>query len=455
MKNDAVNILGAGLCGSLLSVMLARRGHEITLWERQADPRTTRTRAGRSINLALAARGIRALQHAGVYDAVEPMLVPMRGRMLHHPDGSTEMQAYGAHDHEQIYSVSRAELNRLLLNRAEDEHGVKIYFNRTAESFDTQSQALVIRDERNGQSGELPDGPLIAADGAGSVVRRAYTADSVIAPREELLGHGYKELNLSAGADGSFQIASDALHIWPRGGFMLIALPNPAGDFTLTLFLPNEGAVSFASLDSPAAIETFFRREFADILPLLPNFQSEFAANPVGILGTVRCQHWHDRKLLLIGDAAHAIVPFHGQGMNLAFEDCVLLAAALERTSDWSGAFSAFEQQQWANGNAIADMALDNYVEMRDRVRDPKFVLYKKLAFEFERRMPGRFIARYSMVMFHPEIPYAVAQQRGVLQQALLQRISNGATAIEEIDLDAAEELIRSELRPVSDVIDS
>ncbi|MEQ8207174.1 MAG: FAD-dependent monooxygenase, partial [Woeseia sp.] len=244
-----------------------------------------------------------------------------------------------------------------------------------------------------------------------------------------------------------FRIDAGALHIWPRGGFMLIALPNPGGDFTLTLFMPKNGDVSFEALQSASDITAFFEKHFADILPQLPQLQTEFANNPVGILGTVRCQRWSDRELLLIGDAAHAIVPFHGQGMNLAFEDCALLDAHVQNSNgSWSDAFAAFAAEQQPNAEAIADMALDNYVEMRDRVRDPKFVLHKQLAFEFERRMPGRFIPRYSMVMFHPEIPYAVAQQRGAMQQRLLQEIAAGVNSVEEVDLEAAEEKVRGAL---------
>ncbi len=453
MKNKKIDVLGAGLCGSLLAVTLARRGYRVTLWERQQDPRKHRAEAGRSINLAMAARGIRALKHAGVFEPVEKLLVPMRGRMIHHPDGELEMQAYGARPDEQIYSVSRAGLNRILLDSAEHEHGVRIRFGHTAESFDPETLTLSMLDTDSGSRRVLRDRPLIAADGAGSAVRQAYGDDSRIAPSEELLPHGYKELTLPPGADGGFQLASDALHIWPRGGFMLIALPNPGGDFTLTLFLPNEGEPSFATLEDPAAVKAFFEREFPDIVPLLPDLTGQFTANPVGILGTVRCRHWHDRNVLLIGDAAHAIVPFHGQGMNIAFEDCRLLDEILASgASDWEDAFARFEALQHANGNAIADMALDNYVEMRDRVRDPQFVLMKQLAFELERRLPGHFIPRYSMVMFHAEIPYAVARQRGAEQAALLRELTANAARLEDIDIDAAVERVREALPPVGEV---
>lgn len=447
MKNESIDIIGAGLCGSLLAVMLARRGMAVTLWERQPDPRRTRAAAGRSINLAMAARGIRALEHARIFAPVEKLLVPMRGRMIHETDGRTELQPYGARAGEEIYSVSRAELNRILLDCAEREHGVHIRFGQVGERFDPRSRSLTLRDAATGEKTLLAGRPLIAADGAGSPVRQAYGPGSRIAPGEELLPHGYKELTLPPADDGGFRLDPHALHIWPRGGFMLIALPNPGGDFTLTLFLPNDGEPSFTTLDNDEAVEAFFTREFPDIRPLLPDLTNEFAKNPTGILGTVRCHHWHDGDVLLIGDAAHAIVPFHGQGMNLAFEDCRLLDEILEGgVTDWQDAFARFETLQHPNANAIADMALDNYVEMRDRVRDPAFVLKKELAFELERRLPDRFIPRYSMVMFHDEIPYAVAQRRGAAQQQLLAELTANATTLADIDLDTAERRARETL---------
>lgn len=449
MNPRRIEILGAGLSGSLLAILLARRGLAVTLHERQADPRQSDAPAGRSINLALAARGIRALQHAGVFEPVRELLIPMRGRMIHRPDGSTELQPYGLRDEECIHSVSRAGLNRILLDCAEREHAVTPKFGQTAEAYDPESCAVTFRDARSGSRYTREIRPLIAADGAGSVIRRAYGTGSRIAPREELLGHGYKELTLPAGPDGNFQLDPEALHIWPRGGFMLIALPNPGGDFTLTLFLPKHGDPSFRTLQTAAQVERFFAAEFADVLPLLPHLGDEFAGNPTGLLGTVRCRHWNDHRLLLIGDAAHAIVPFHGQGMNLAFEDCRLLDGLLEKGDDWSVLFAEFEALQRPNAEAIADMALDNYVEMRDRVRDPQFALLKELAFELERRLPGHFIPRYSMVMFHDEIPYAVARERGAQQQELLRRIAGDATRLAEIDLEAAQRAARETLPPL------
>jgi kynurenine 3-monooxygenase len=439
MDKAAVNILGAGLCGSLLSIMLAKRRIAATVYERQGDPRSRRAATGRSINLAMSARGIRALKQAGVFAAVEPLMLPMRGRMIHRESGGTELQPYGLRAQELIYSVSRAELNRILVAAAEERFGVDLRFDQGGR-YAPAASVMTLSNATNSMTYEVSGRPLIAADGAGSAVRRAFGPDSYICPAESLLPHGYKELAVPCGTGGRFQLEAGALHVWPRGGFMLIALPNPGGDFTLTLFLPNEGPASFAELDSPARVDTFFRKHFADVLPLIPDLTELFEKNPVGVLGTVRCRHWHvGGDLLLIGDAAHAVVPFHGQGMNLAFEDCVVLDEILaDAGDDWHVVFEAFEKRQRVNANAIADMALENYIEMRDTVRDPKFLLRKALAFELERRLPGQFIPRYSMVMFHDEIPYSEAHRRGAVQQAILEELTADIDNLSDIDLDQA-----------------
>jgi kynurenine 3-monooxygenase len=446
MKRRSIQVFGAGLCGSLLSIMLARRNFDVTLYERQKDSRKADTPAGRSINLAMSARGIHALKHAGIFSRVEAMLVPMRGRFVHHEDGATEMQNYGQRPEEQIYSVSRAELNRLLLTAAEEDHGVDIRFEHEAVGLD--SNGVRVADLDRDDEITISDTPVIAADGAGSVFRRALHESGTILATDALLDHSYKELTIPPGPDGEFQLEPGALHIWPRGGFMLIALPNPSRDFTLTLFLPNDGPYSFANLQTENEIEKFFDAHFPDVVSLLPNLVETFQRNPVGILGTVRCDGWHDEgRVLLVGDAAHAVVPFHGQGMNLAFEDCVLLDQILdEQELSWGEIFSRFESGQVANANAIADMALENYIEMRDTVRNPKYVLQKELAFELERRLPQQFIPRYSMVMFHSEIPYATAQQRGDIQAVFLNEFTRDAEEIGQIDLDAAEREVSTRL---------
>jgi len=447
--NRRIDILGAGLCGSLLGILLARRGYAVTIRELRPDPRTAKVPAGRSINLALSARGIRGLRHAGIYHRVAPLLMPMQGRLIHGLDGSRELLPYGQRDYEFINSVSRAELNKLLIETAEREHGVEFLFQHAVKAYDRDTAEVTI--ESPGGNYTLAADALISADGAGSVIRRAYNDSGRIGPAEELLPHSYKELTIPPKRGGGFEMEHDALHIWPRGDFMLIALPNPTGDFTLTLFMPNEGETSFASLDTRDKVRAFFENHFPDVIPLIPDVVGMYERNPVGLLGTIRCRHWHDGgHFLLIGDAAHAVVPFHGQGMNLAFEDCVVLDNILDRgETDWARIFELVEREQLANANAIADMALENYVEMRDTVRDPKFALRKQLSFELERRMPDRFVPRYSMVMFHDEIPYAVAQSRGRIQAELLDALTRDVDRLDQVDLGAAERLAREKLPPL------
>jgi len=369
----------------------------------------------------------------------------MQGRYVHAPDGSAELQPYGQKPNEVIYSVSRAALNRTLVQAAE-EAAVDLHFGAAIEHFDTGSGAI-----RIGEDEFVPEGMLIAADGAGSVVRRAYGADPPIEAREELLAHGYKELTIPADAVGGFRMRADALHVWPRGGFMLIALPNPGGDFTLTLFLAMRGSPSFGELTTQPEVLAFFRRYFGDVVGLVPSLAETFLANPTGELGTVRCRRWHDAgKALLMGDAAHAIVPFHGQGMNAAFEDCRVFDELMSSGKcDKLTLFGDFQDRRIDNVNAIADMALENYVEMRDSVNDPAFLLQKSLAFELERRQPDRFIPRYSMVMFHDEISYAEARRRGAAQKRLLEELTAGADSLDDIDLDVAERRVVETLPPL------
>jgi kynurenine 3-monooxygenase len=449
-----VNIVGAGQCGTLMAIMLARHGFDVHVYERFEDPRVHDAEAGRSINLALAARGLNALRQIGIDELIRPMLVPMRGRMVHTEDGRSEFLRYGSQADEEIYSVTRLGLNRVLLGVAEETDGLHLHFQHTAIGYDAPDRIVHIRDETDGELYQVEADPLFAADGAGSTIRRSFDGSDTFGGIETLLRHGYKELSIPSGPDGNFQLAPDALHIWPRGGFMLIALPNPGGDFTLTLFLPNTGENSFEQLYSQATVMSFFERHFADVAPLIPHLCDEILNHPLGVLGTVRCRHWHDRgNVLLLGDAAHAIVPFHGQGMNLAFEDCVLLDRIIgEHGADWPVVFARFEAEQLANANAIADMALDNYIEMRDTVRDPKFALRKALAFELEKRLPERFIPRYSMVMFHADIPYLTAQQRGEVQKALLEEFTAEADTLDKVDVDAAVAAAIARLPPIASV---
>ena len=452
MDGRHVNILGAGQCGTLLAIMLARKGYSIDLYERNVDPRGEFAAAGRSINLVVTARGFNALEKAGVLARVEPLLVPMRGRMIHAVDESTEFLPYGQRESEQIHSASRGELNKILLDAAEDIGNVDIHFGQAAIGYNAETRRAQILDVEANCEYEVEAQPLIAADGAGSVIRNALQEADIIGATMSPLLHGYKELEIPAGPGGKFQLDPSALHIWPRGGFMLIALPNPGGDFTLTLFLANEGETSFAALNNKQAATAFFEDYFPDVVALIQDAAHAIVTNPLGFLSTVRCRSWHDDgNVLLLGDAAHAVVPFHGQGMNLAFEDCVVLDRNLDAPdADWQDIFRKYENEQLANANAIADMALENYVEMRDTVRDPKFALRKELAFELERRLPDRFIPRYSMVMFHADIPYRVAKDRGEIQQRLLEQLSSDAESIDQIDLDVAVSRVVEQLDPVN-----
>lgn len=445
MNDSRIVISGAGLAGSLLAVMFARRGFEVTIYEKRPDMREADIGAGRSINLALASRGIRALEHAGLMDYVRPLMIAMPGRMLHPLEGELKYQPYGSKAHETNYSVSRGELNKALMSAAEGTGRVRILFEHAVEDVDFSRDAMIVKNLGTGDVFEDHGLPVFAADGAGSPVRNAMVKQLGIANSEDMLDHAYKELNIPAAADDSWQIEKEALHIWPRGTFMLIALPNLDGSFTCTLFLPREGEPSFASLDSAKKLQQFFKEKFPSALPLIPELQKDFFSNPTGMLGTVRCEPWHhENKAVLVGDAAHAVVPFHGQGMNAAFEDCVALDQLIEQHGDsWAKVFAEYTAERKPNGDAIAQMALENYTEMRDAVRDPAFHLRKQVEFALEERFPGRFIPRYSMVMFHPEISYSEALERGRKQQQVLETLTASRESMDYVNLDDADKLLK------------
>jgi kynurenine 3-monooxygenase len=443
-----VNIVGAGLAGALLALLLARRGLGVTLYERRPDPRQAQPERGRSINLALAARGMRALERAGIMEQVRPLLIPMHGRMVHERSGHAALQPYGQREDELIWSVGRADLNCVLIEAAARHAGVSVRFSQLCRGADARTDRLLLRDQVQGQDYDVALTPTIATDGAGSAVRGSLASAQLLQVREEWLDHDYKELTVPAARAGVLE--RNALHIWPRGGFMLIALPNTDGSFTATLFLPRSGPQSFDTLVSAPAITDFFRAEFADALPLLPDLTAQFGAHPQGQLGTVHAAPWRvGGQVLLLGDAAHAIVPFHGQGMNAAFEDCVVLDALLDRHDDWQTRFAEFERSRRPNTAAIAQMALENYTEMRAAVLDARFVRRKAIAMGLERRFPDRFIPRYSMVMFHPEIPYAEALRRGALQAQLLEELDPGADAT--VDQALAAKLVTERLPPLAE----
>lgn len=416
-SSRGVNIIGAGLAGSLLAILLARRGFGVTLYERRPDPRLVSTNGGRSINLALATRGIRGLKLAGVLDDVMRFAIPMRGRMVHEHDGAAALQAYGVRPEEIIYSVSRGDLNRTLIEAAAGQPNVTLNFGQLCLGLAHEKNVLEMRDEATGRIYHIAAQPNIATDGAGSEVRDSLVARDVSVVREEPLDHDYKELTIPA-RDGKPALDVNALHIWPRGGFMLIALPNPDATFTATLFLARTGANSFESLKSAADADAFFAREFPSAKALMPDLTRDFFEHPQGSLGTVYTRGWHlNGDVLLLGDAAHAIVPFHGQGMNCAFEDCAELDRLMDEHHNWAGLFEAFEHARRPNTDAIAQMALENYVEMRATVLDAEYRKTKAKAEELEKK-DSNFIPRYSMVMFHPEISYRDALLRSVDEHA-------------------------------------
>jgi len=436
-----ITIAGAGLAGALLATLLARKGWQVEVFEKRPDPRVKGYEGGRSINLALAERGLHALREAGLNDAVMQQAVMMRGRMVHMKNGDTQLQRYGKDDSEVIWSVHRGELNITLLNAAEAA-GAKITFNHRIENIDFEKKNIQLINDHDRSNSKLDFDVLIGADGAGSGVRTALKQQNHLIERFESLGHSYKELEIPPNAANEFQLEANALHIWPRGGYMCIALPNTEKTFTVTLFLPNEGDPGFETLPDLAAARKFFEYDFADALPLMPNFDEDFINNPTSGLSTLYCDNWHlDSRVVLLGDAAHAMVPFHGQGMNCAFEDCLALVHHIEQSEHWEQAFSQFEQERKPNALAIQTMALENYVEMRDRVDDPDFLLQRQLERALAERHPGVFTPRYAMVSFS-RVPYQFAYERGLLQRALLIKATEGKHSLDEIDVTKFDEKI-------------
>ncbi len=451
-RPERIIIVGAGLAGSLLAATLARKGFAIDVYERRADMRRVGMSAGRSINLALSVRGINALRQVGLDEHILSLAIPMRGRMMHSPDGATKFQRYGLLPHEMIHSVSRGELNKRLMDLAEANENVRLYFSHRCTGMDLDSGTATFINDETGEQITDSAAAVIATDGAGSAVRDAMEGMEGFSVTQDFLAHGYKELLIPPLDTGEFQLDANALHIWPRRSYMMIALPNPDRTFTCTLFLQHEGDPSFAMLDTAERVRAFFAEQFSDALPLMPTLEEDFFANPTGSLGTVRCAPWHSGgTALLLGDAAHAIVPFFGQGMNCAFEDVVELDRCIDEFgSDWQRVFAACEQRRKINADAIADMALENFIEMRDRVADPDFLFMKEVGLALEQRFPEYFIPKYSMVSF-TLLPYAVALRRGEIQQNILETLTRGVSRVEDVDMVLAEQLITASLRPFAE----
>jgi len=439
---EPLTVIGAGPVGSLLALFLARRGHEVRVFERRPDMRRSRVEAGRSINLAVSTRGLYALHQVGLDDPVLRQAIPMRGRMVHAPGGEQRFLRYGRDDSEFINSMSRGELNELLMTEAERTGRVQIEFEQRLVGY--QAGRVRLRDGRSGQEREVAAKVVFGSDGSASALRAALG----VAVDESFLDFGYKELTIPAAPGGGFSLEKNALHIWPRKNFMLIALPNLDGSFTCTLFLPFEGDASFAAIESPRAAERFFAETFPDALALIPRLGEALGEAPLGRMVTVRCSAWSRGTALLIGDAAHAIVPFFGQGMNAGFEDCTILMEILDRVPGWERAFAELSQTRKPDADAIADLAVENFVEMRDKVADPEFVLWKEVEAELSRRFPGEYLSRYQLVTF-TRVPYRVAQEAGRLQTSLLRYLTRTARSPSEVDYSHAGSLIRERLVPL------
>ena len=436
---EQINIIGAGLCGSLMAVRLAQKGYRVSLYEKRPDMRKVTVSAGRSINLALSDRGFRALRMVGLEEKIREQVVPMYGRMIHDLDGKTTLVKYSGREGEYINSVSREGLNVALLNEAE-KMGVPINFNADCKEVNLDNDQLKFRDIKTNKIHICDAGIVIGCDGAGSVIRNSLLRRSNQLRfdfSQSFLAHGYKELQIPPAENGGFRIKKNALHIWPRGGFMVIALPNMDGSFTATLFLGFEGQPGFEALNSEKEIIDFFSKHFPDALLHMPELVKDFCGNPASSLGTIKCAPWYwGGKLLLLGDAAHAIVPFYGQGMNAAFEDCVVLDECINKHSgDWEQIFRSYQNMRKENTDAIADLAVENFFEMRDHVADIVFVRKRRLELKLEQKNE-KYYSKYSLVTFREDLPYSLAMKQGRHQDKILMNICRENEDIDTLSLD-------------------
>ena len=440
MSPQKIIIVGAGLSGSLLAIQMAKRGFNVELYERRPDMRTVDISAGRSINLALSDRGIAALKRVGMDDYIMSEAVPMPGRLIHGLSGETNFQPYSGREGEYINSISRGGLNKALMDKAEALGNVKIFFNKRCVGVDFDQAEAVFQDEITEEVTTVRGDVVIGTDGANSAVRNEMMH---IAPKlrfsfsQHYLDHGYKELSIPPLGKDGFRMEKNALHIWPRGTYMLIALPNFDGSFTVTLFMPFEAEPGFNNLDTDAKVMAFFEAKFPDVVPHMPDLVEDFFRNPSSSLATIKCYPWQvNGKTLLIGDSAHAVVPFYGQGMNASFEDCHELDKYIEAYgTDWKRVFENYQKFRKKDADAIGDLAEENYFEMRAHVADPVFVLKRQLETTLEQTYPGYF-SKYSMVTFREDIPYSVAMKKGRAQDGLLMKICSEVDSVDELDME-------------------
>lgn len=429
---DGILIIGAGLCGSLLALRLAQRGFLVEVFESRPDLRKVAISAGRSINLALSDRGLKGLRLCGIEEKTRKLCIPMFGRLMHDKESNTFSSNYSGREGEYINSISRGDLNALLLDEAEKYENVTIHFNHKCEKVDIENGTAFFINSETNEEFSVTSQVIFGTDGAGSSLRKSYISERkfLFSYSQNYLTHGYKELEIPADSSGNHQISKDHLHIWPRGDFMLIALPNRDGSFTVTLFLSfDEGEYNFNNLTTEEKITAFFEQEFPDALALIPNIKDEFLNNPTGPLGTVKCSPWYYKNTLLLGDAAHAIVPFYGQGMNASFEDVVVLDEILDqKLESWEAVFREYQKARKKDTDAIADLAIDNFFEMRDHVANELFKQKRKIEMDLEKSFPNQYFSKYSLVTFNEHIGYEEAMKKGRAQdKALLNLISDEA----------------------------
>ncbi|MDX1444579.1 NAD(P)/FAD-dependent oxidoreductase [Lishizhenia sp.] len=418
-----IAIVGAGLVGSLQAILMAKKGYQVDVFERRPDLRKADEIGGRSINLALSDRGWRALELAGISDEIKKMSLPMYGRKMHDVEGNLSDLPYGLNG-EAIYSVSRGGLNQKLMNLADDYPNITYRFNRKCLDIDLKSNTISFLNTEENKKEEYTYDQIFGTDGAFSAVRSRLQKTPMFNYSQEYLSHGYKELVIPPNEDGTHRIANDALHIWPRGEFMMIALPNMDGSFTCTLFFPMKGELSFDTIKTEEQVMDFFQKTFPDAVPHMPTLVEDYFENPTSTLVTVRCSPWnYDDKVLILGDASHAIVPFYGQGMNSGFEDCTVFHNMYnEMEGDWDKLFETFSTTRKPDADAIADLALYNYIEMRDLSGDPDFLLRKKIEKKFAKLHPDKWMPLYSEVTFS-HIPYSQALKGGEEKNRIMEKV--------------------------------